>query len=45
MPFSVSNYQRGKQMNEPKTAWLSAFGFPRAPSDLDLRRQKRPCVT
>jgi hypothetical protein len=36
MPFSVSNYQRGKQMNEPKTAWLSAFGFPRAPSDLDF---------
>ncbi|MGH9538005.1 MAG: hypothetical protein ACRD3H_08775 [Terriglobales bacterium] len=36
MPFSISNYQRGKQMNEPKTAWLSAFGFPRAPSDLDF---------
>jgi hypothetical protein len=36
MPFSVSNYQRSKQMNEPKTAWLSAFGFPRATSDLDF---------
>ena len=36
MPFSVTNYQRGRQMNEPKTAWLSAFGFPRAPSDLDF---------
>ena len=36
MPFSISNFQRGKQMGEPKTAWLSAFGFPRAPSDLDF---------
>jgi len=35
-PFVVSNYQRGQQMGEPKTAWLSAFGFPRAPSDLDF---------
>jgi len=23
-------------MGEPRTAWLSAFGFPRAPSDLDF---------
>jgi hypothetical protein len=40
-PFSVSNYQRGQQMGEPKTAWLSAFGFPRAPSNLDFTPAER----
>jgi hypothetical protein len=31
MPLSVSNYRRGQQMGEPKTAWLSAFGIPAGP--------------
>lgn len=40
-PFVVSSYQRGKQMGEGKTAWLSAFGFPRAPSDLDFTKAEK----
>jgi 2'-5' RNA ligase len=36
MPFVASNFIRGKAQNESKTAWLSAFGFPKAPSDLDF---------
>jgi len=40
-PFVVSNYQPGVQMGEPKTAWLSAFGFPRAPSNLDFTPAER----
>jgi 2'-5' RNA ligase len=35
-PFSISNFERGKQSGGTKTAWLSAFGFPKAPSDLDF---------
>ena len=40
-PFAISSYQRGMQMGEPKTAWLSAFGFPRAPSNLDFTPAER----
>ena len=35
-PFVASNFMRGKAQGESKTAWLSAFGFPKAPSDLDF---------
>jgi hypothetical protein len=35
-PFFASNFMRGKAQGESKTAWLSAFGFPKAPSDLDF---------
>lgn len=40
-PFVVSNFERGKQQGLGKTAWLSAFGFPKAPSDLDFTPAER----
>lgn len=36
VPFSISNFRRGSQQGQEKSAWLSAFGFPKAPSDLDF---------
>jgi hypothetical protein len=36
VPFVASNYERGKQQGLTTTAWLSAFGFPKSPSDLDF---------
>lgn len=35
-PFSLGNFERGQQSGGTKTAWLSGFGFPKAPSDLDF---------
>lgn len=36
VPFVASSFERGKQQGLTTTAWLSAFGFPKAPSDLDF---------
>lgn len=36
VPFVYSSFERGKQQGLTTTAWLSAFGFPKAPSDLDF---------
>ena len=36
MPFVASNFLRGRSEHESKTKWLSAFGFPKSPSDLDF---------
>jgi len=35
-PFVYSSFERGKQQGMTTTAWLSAFGFPKSPSDLDF---------
>lgn len=35
-PFALSGYERGKDLGQGKTSYLSAFGFPRAPADLDF---------
>ncbi len=35
-PFVYSSFERGKQQGNTKSAWLGAFGFPKAPSDLDF---------
>jgi GGDEF domain-containing protein len=33
--FALSNFERSKETGQGKTAILSAFGFPRAPKDID----------
>lgn len=35
-PFVYSSYQRSEQQGQHTAAWLSAFGFPKSPSDLDF---------
>jgi hypothetical protein len=35
-PFVVSSFARGKTVGTGKSSWLGAFGFPRAPVDLDF---------
>ncbi|MBZ5551014.1 MAG: hypothetical protein LAO22_24175, partial [Acidobacteriia bacterium] len=40
-PFVLSNYQRNLKSAGKKTAALSAFGFPKAPSNLDYTPAER----
>lgn len=43
-PFVVSSYQRNEASAGKKTAILSAFGFPKAPSNLDFTPAEKKAV-